>query len=262
MFAERLLHLFRHAGNHRRLENTRCNRVDADAELREFTCKRQHHGDDAALGCRIRGLADLPFESRNRCRADHNATLAIFVRVVKLHECGRFFRDVVAADQIDLNDTVEVFRRPWSVATQCASGGCDPGTIDREGDSAHELICALHGCTDRFLIGDVGLHEYGSLAESGGAGFTLFSIYVQQRRVTTGINDAFGGCEPEPRCAAGNHGLRSCKIHQSFPQSISIPIATASPPPMQSEATPRFLSCARNACSSVTMILAPLAPIG
>src|ERR1700733_14706992 len=43
---------------------------------------------------------------------------------------------------------------------------------------------------------------------------------------------------------------------------ISIAIAVASPPPMQSDATPRFAPRARSAAISVTRMRAPEAPIG
>ena len=42
----------------------------------------------------------------------------------------------------------------------------------------------------------------------------------------------------------------------------STAIAVASPPPMQSAATPRFRFCASSACSSVTIRRAPVAPMG
>ena len=47
-----------------------------------------------------------------------------------------------------------------------------------------------------------------------------------------------------------------------FMASISMAIAVASPPPMQSAAMPRLAFCASSACNSVTISRAPVAPMG
>ena len=65
------------------------------------------------------------------------------------------------------------------------------------------------------------------------------------------------------RLRPSRHGVRSGRSW-SIPkhQSISTAIAVASPPPMQSDATPRLRPCLRNAPRSVTTSRAPEAPIG
>lgn len=50
--------------------------------------------------------------------------------------------------------------------------------------------------------------------------------------------------------------------HGGEPHTSSTASAVASPPPMQSEATPRFILFALSADSSVTTIRAPEQPIG
>src|ERR1700722_17130017 len=77
--------------------------------------------------------------------------------------------------------------------------------------------------------------------------------HVSWRRGTMseiGRGDKGGlACFSHPRTGRGFH-------------AISIAIAVASPPPMQSDATPRFAPRARNAAISVTRMRAPEAPIG
>ena len=60
----------------------------------------------------------------------------------------------------------------------------------------------------------------------------------------------------------GEPGRSEKKRVPDKPHNISTATAVASPPPMQSDATPRFLPCRLSALSSVTMMRAPDAPIG
>src|SRR5690242_18204015 len=74
--AERLARLLGEAGHHRRVEQARGDRADADAVLREVARGGERHADDAALGRAVRDLADLAVERGDRGGVDADAALA------------------------------------------------------------------------------------------------------------------------------------------------------------------------------------------
>src|SRR5690606_30698814 len=67
---EGILHFLRHAGHHRRGENSRCDGHDPDAVTRKFAGDRQSHRSNAALGSGIGSLTDLAVKGCNRCGVD------------------------------------------------------------------------------------------------------------------------------------------------------------------------------------------------
>ena len=62
---------------------------DADADAREVARDRQRHADDAALGGRVGGLADLAVEGGDRRGVDDDAALAVGERLEPGHRGRR-----------------------------------------------------------------------------------------------------------------------------------------------------------------------------
>ena len=88
--------------------------IDADADAREVARDRQRHADDAALGRRVGGLADLPVVGGDRRGVDDDAALAAVV--------GRVLRIAARREA----DTLNVPMRLTSMILRNSSSGCGP----------------------------------------------------------------------------------------------------------------------------------------
>ena len=110
------------ASKQRRVEQARRDGVDADAELGELARRRQRQRGDAALGGRIGGLSDLALEGGHRRGRDDDAALAVGERLDGLHVGGGQPHHVEGADEVDLDDALEVVERHRPVAADDALG--------------------------------------------------------------------------------------------------------------------------------------------
>src|SRR5690606_5486706 len=221
--------------------------------------------DDAALRGGIARLADLPVEGGDRRRVHDHATLAVVVRLVVLHDVGRFLDQDERAEQVHLERALERRCRQRTFPSQHAGGQEDARAVHRQRDAVHQVGGFAHRGLHRRLVGDVGTDEARSRPELGGALRALLLVQVEQGDPAAGGDDPLRRCEAQSRCAAGDDGFRVFELHDAPPTygpGTSMATAVASPPPMHKEATPRPPPLARSACTSVTTILAPDAPIG
>ena len=108
---EARLHVLRRARQERRVENTRQDRVAADLRIREIARHHQRDADDAGLGRGIGDLADLAVFRRNRRGVDDRATVAAGQDRQIEHAGGRFGDAAERADQIDVDDALEIVER-------------------------------------------------------------------------------------------------------------------------------------------------------
>ena len=105
--AQRLLHLLRKTGHHRRLKNSRRNGDDANARPRQFASDGQRERNHSALGCSVGRLANLAVVCGDGGGIDNDAALA--VRARKLFGNGRSGQTnhVEGPNQIDAHGLCE-----------------------------------------------------------------------------------------------------------------------------------------------------------
>ena len=101
--------------------------------------------EQSQIRCRISGLSYLAFEGRDGCCTDNDATFAIVVRIVQLHNSRSFLGDIEGADEVDLDNFIEQLARPRSFTAKRATRRGDARTIDRQRDAVH----CLSGLFDR-----------------------------------------------------------------------------------------------------------------
>ena len=159
-------------------------------------------------------MADLPVEGRHRRGVDDDATFAIVARrLVFLHLRGAQPKGVEGADQVDLNDAVEVLQGQRSVAAHRARRGADAGAIDVDMDGAkrrhHRLDGRFAGCRVR----DVDRKCRGAGADVPGRGTRQVFVQIEQRDSGTCCCESLGGGAAQARGAAGNHRHLVFQVH-------------------------------------------------
>ncbi len=159
---------------------------------------------NAAFGRRVGGLADLAFEGCDRRSAHDNAALTILSRFVFVHDRGGFLGHVEGADEIDLDNPVEIRGRPRSFATERTAGVRDAGAVHSQRDTAHVHFRLLHRCLNRLFIRDIGIDVRRALAQLSSALVAEFIVYIEQDDLTTRIDDALCCCKTKTRRTARN----------------------------------------------------------
>ena len=135
--AEARLRLLRQALEHRRQEEARGDRDDADPRLGEVARHRQRHRGHRALRGGIGELADLPLEGGDRRRRHHHPALAVAVHRRRPRHARRGLRgEVEGADEVDRHHPREEpgVVRP-ALAVDAPRRRRDPGAGD--GDPRH-----------------------------------------------------------------------------------------------------------------------------
>src|SRR5213594_1654379 len=108
LLGERRADRLRQRAEQGRLEDSGRDRHHANAQLGEVACDGQGHAHDAALGRRVRRLADLPVERGHRGGVDDHAALAVAARRVLRHVDGREPDAIEGADQVHGDDAREL----------------------------------------------------------------------------------------------------------------------------------------------------------
>src|SRR5207245_1408732 len=107
--------------------------VHANAELRQVARGRDGHSVYAALGGRVRDLADLALEGGDRGGVDDHAALAVLVDGVGLGDrVGGQAHDVEGAEQVDGDDGAEQLQIVRAVLGQDAPGPADTGAVHHD----------------------------------------------------------------------------------------------------------------------------------
>ena len=145
----------------------------------EFAGDRQRQGDDAALGCGVRGLTDLTVEGGDRRRVHDHAALATFAWCVLAHRGRSQPDDVERADEIDLNDAREVFEGLDAFSPEHPLGGGNPGSVDQTIEVAELLKREADRGKHFVLVGDVGLHETRVRSVLRGLGASFFVLEIE-----------------------------------------------------------------------------------
>ncbi len=191
MFAQRVLGGLGEAGHHGGEENAGRDGDDADGHLGEVPGDGEGHGDDAAFGGGIGGLADLAFIGGHRSGVDDDA--AFLADEVRGGEAGgEFGEDVEGADKVDGDDLGEFGEVVGGTFTVHRFGGdADAGAVDEDAGDAVGDFGGFQGLGYGGFVGDVGLEEF--CAEFGGFGFAAGAVTVQNGDFGAAGGQKFGG---------------------------------------------------------------------
>ena len=121
----------------RGVEQPRRDGADPDADRGEVAGDRQRHADDAALRRRVRGLADLPVEGRDRGGVDDDAAVAgapasSVSGSFSLIACAASRMTLKVPTRLTVEDLREVLERERSLASRGAVGVADARAVDRD----------------------------------------------------------------------------------------------------------------------------------
>src|SRR5215510_14984142 len=211
--AERFPHVFRQPGEQRSVEQARRDGYDADAQAGEVAGDRQRHSDDPAFRRRIRRLADLAVEGRDRGRVDDHAAFAPGVRLLRRHSRRGESDDVESSDQIDLNDSFERRERMRSFLADGPLGDADAGAIDRAAQNAEGGDGRAHRALDALFIGYVCLDEAGVRAERPGERLALLLVDVGDDDVCAALREQLRGRSAQARRSARYQKSISADFH-------------------------------------------------
>ncbi len=207
--AEGGFHGLRRGGQQRGVEDARQDRVHTDEITAEVARDGERHTDDAALGGGVGSLADLAVFGSNRSGVDDRAAFAVD-RVERQHAGGGFRDAAEGADEVDLDDQVEliereVFRLPGFLV---AAGGLDriagAGAVDQDPLLADGGAGFGETGIDRGFVGHVDVTE--NAAEFLGEGFAFFGVEVEQGDLDAVRGQFAGGCGPEAGSATRDDG--------------------------------------------------------
>ena len=206
----------RQAFEERRLEQSRQDRVHAHAVAREVAGDRQRHADDAALGCGIGRLPDLPVLCGDGGRVDDEPALAVRVAVrrlhrVELHHRGRCVGDAVErSDEVDGDRALEKSqivhgdRTRLAVARNRLLRRADARAVDEDARGPVRLCGSGKAAGDRGRIGHV--HLRADAADLVGDGASAFLVHVEQGDAHAMAREHARGRLAETGRAAGDDG--------------------------------------------------------
>ena len=190
----------------RRVDEAGGDAVDPDADGGEVAGDGQGHADDAALGGRVGGLADLAVEGGDRGDVDDGAPLAVRRR-------GSFWLIAVAAMRMQLKVPTRLTSmtflntsRSWAeaycaVLADGAGGPADAGRVDEGPQRAH-LLGRLDGGDDLVGVGHVGVGE--DAADVRGDGLALLVLHVGDDDLGAPLGEQPSGGLTEAGGAAGD----------------------------------------------------------
>jgi hypothetical protein len=199
---------------------------------RQVAGDRQGHADNAALGSGVGGLADLAIFSSHRSGVDDCAALA--VDRVQRHHAGGGFRDAAErADQVDLDDQVELIEREvadfagFLVAAGRLDGVAGAGAVDQDALLADCGAGFFERGIDAGVVGDVTLAEHA--AQFLGEGFAFFRVEVEQGNLHAIAGQLRRRCSAESGGATGDdsrniriefHGPRPSLVSDNFSDDL------------------------------------------
>ena len=203
---ERCLGVLRKTGQQRGLEQAGRDGDHPHLSLGQFPGDRQRHPDDAALGRRVGGLADLAVEGGDGSGVhDHPALLAVQVR--RQHPFRGEPGDIEGADQVHLDDLAEQVEGKRAVLADHFGRRADPGTVDQD---PQRLAGPVRQCPARRSRRPGSVTSAGAKrAWSPNRSATAAPADCGRSRMTTAAPAAVSisaVARPEPGCAAGDHG--------------------------------------------------------
>ena len=167
---------------------------------RQVAGDRQGHADDAALGRRVGGLADLAVERGDRRGVDDDAAL-LAERLGLGDPLGGQPQHVERADQVDLDDLLERVERERAVLAQRLDRVADARAVDVDAQRA-ERLGDVERLADRGLVGDVGGGELRAVAEL--AEPSSSPLRSMTDHAGAGVEQALGGRQAQAGRASGD----------------------------------------------------------
>jgi hypothetical protein len=116
---------------------------------------------------------------------------------------------VERADQVDLDDLLELAQRECPVLAECLDGVADACAVDVDPDRS-EGLRDVERLADRLLIGDVGRDEPRAIAEFG---YRLLAFQVDDHHAGSCVEQSPSGGESQPGGAAGDDRYRVSDLH-------------------------------------------------
>src|SRR5438067_1121214 len=191
---------------HRRVEGPGRDGHDPDAERGEVARDGQRHADDAAFGCGIGRLTDLPVEGGGRRGVDHDAALTLVVGRVLRHLRCRQTGHVEGADQVHLDHLGKDGERHRPVLADRLHRGSDPRAVDRPVQRPEALDRARHSGGHLPFARDVGRREQRAFAELAPHVLARRPRPVEDHPLAAGLDQGPYGREPEARGSTGDEG--------------------------------------------------------
>jgi hypothetical protein len=162
--------------------------------------KRQ--AGDRAFGGRVRRLADLTVESRDRGGVDDHTALAVCVRLGFGNRRSGQTQHIEAADQVDVDHLGETAQRMRAVLAEDLLATDDAGAVDQTVEAAKGFYRRLHGSFSGGFVADVG--DNALCAQTLSLSGHGFGVHVHQHHFGAGTDQQFSGGRTEARCAAGD----------------------------------------------------------
>ena len=198
----------------RRVDQPGGDRVDADADDREVTCKREREADDAALRRAVGDLPDLPVEGGRGRGVEDRAALAVGIGLETAHGRGRDPGAVERADEVHADRELERVepegRGVLAVAADRARGDADAGAVDERPQRA-EPGGRVDRRDDLDLVADVGTGEDPADLVRDAAPALL--VEVEHRDPGAALGEQARRRFAEPRGATGDKRRRSLDLH-------------------------------------------------
>ena len=173
----------------------------------------QGHADDAALGRRIRCLADLTFEGGHARGVDDHAAVTGRRRRILRHGRRCQTDDVERADQVDLDDLREARKRMRSGPAEDTFGYGDARALKGTVQAAEGLHRVVHRVLDACFIGDVGGNEASALSQFLGQSLAGLAVDIGDDEVAAGPGEQPDGRRAETGAAAADQEGVAGDVH-------------------------------------------------
>ena len=215
MGGQAVLHVLRHAQQHRRAEQAGCDAHHADARLGEFARGGQHECRHTAFGGRIGRLADLAFESGDGCGHHDQPAFAARIGGKRLHAGRGEAREVERADQVHFDHLAEGVERQRPFLADDARGGRDPGAVHEHAGRAMRLGRRGDGLLGVLRRGHVaGQRQPADFGRDRARGV---DIHVEDGDFGSRLGQGLGRPRPQSRAAARDDRRLSFDVHGLIP---------------------------------------------
>jgi hypothetical protein len=188
---------------------------------RQVARNRQGHANDAALACRISGLADLTVVGGHAGGVDQHAAFAGGFGRVLAHGLSGQADHVEAADQVDVDHAREGGQRVRAVLAHGLGADGDACAIDQ----AHQLAAGQRRRHDGLgicFLRHIAAHE--DAADLGRQRLTLVGLHIGHHHGGTGGGQHARRAFAQARGAAGDDEDLASDVHGDAPCSTLKPM--------------------------------------
>jgi hypothetical protein len=173
--------------------------------------ERKRQGDDPAFRRRVRSLADLAFERRDRRGHHDDAAFTVFERLERGDVACRQARHVERTDQVHADHALEIGERHRTVAADHPARRPDAGAVHHDPRGAVVRAHVLERRRDAVRIGDVACRS--GPADLRRDGFRARRVAVEDSDLRAERREPPRRRGPESRCTAADDGCLSGDVH-------------------------------------------------